>query len=142
IVGTFSVMAVLDFSLDNLSLMALTLAVGFVVDDAIVMLENIIRPLEMGSPPLQAALEGAAEVSFTIVSMTLSLAAVFIPLLFMGGIIGRLFREFAITIGAAILVSGVVCLTLTPMPCSRFLQPERETVRGRWFTATERLFQR
>src|SRR4029077_14630988 len=136
VIGTFSVMALLSFSLDNLSLMALTLAVGFVVDDAIVMLENIVRHLEMGKPPMRAAIEGAAEVSFTIVSMTLSLAAVFIPLIFMGGIVGRLFREFAITIGAAIVVSGIVSLTLTPMLCSRFLQPQRETTRGRWFTGT------
>jgi len=141
IVGTFSVMALLNFSLDNLSSMALTLAVGFVVDDAIVMLENIVRHLEMGKPPLQAALDGAAEVGFTIVSMTLSLAAVFIPLLFMGGIVGRLFREFAITIAAAILVSGVVSLTLTPMLCSRFLKPEAEVRHGRWFRSSERVFQ-
>jgi len=142
IVGTFSVMALLDFSLDNLSLMALTLAVGFVVDDAIVMLENIVRHLEQGKPPMQAALDGASEVGFTIVSMTLSLAAVFIPLLFMGGIVGRLFREFAITITAAILVSGVVSLTLTPMLCSRFLKPEREIRHGRGFHLSERVFQR
>ncbi|HTI29410.1 MAG TPA: efflux RND transporter permease subunit, partial [Methylomirabilota bacterium] len=141
IVGTFSVMALLDFSLDNLSLMALTLAVGFVVDDAIVMLENIVRHLEQGKPPMQAALDGASEVGFTIVSMTLSLAAVFIPLLFMGGIVGRLFREFAITITAAILVSGVVSLTLTPMLCSRFLKPAREVKHGSWFHASERAFQ-
>ena len=142
IVGTFSVMALLNFSLDNLSLMALTLAVGFVVDDAIVMLENIVRHVEAGAPPIQAALEGAAEVGFTIVSMTLSLAAVFIPLLFMGGIVGRLFREFAITITASILVSGLVSLTLTPMLCSRFLRPVSEVRHGRWFNATERAFQR
>jgi HAE1 family hydrophobic/amphiphilic exporter-1 len=142
IVGTFSVMALLDFSVDNLSLMALTLAVGFVVDDAIVMLENIFRHLEMGKAPLQAALDGAREVSFTILSMTLSLAAVFIPLLFMGGIIGRLFREFAITIGASILVSGVVSLTLTPMLCSRLLKPQQEVRHGRWFLATERVYER
>jgi len=142
IVGTFSIMALLSFSVDNLSLMALTLAVGFVVDDAIVMLENIVRHLEMGKPPMRAALEGAAEVSFTIVSMTLSLSAVFIPLLFMGGIIGRLLREFAITIGVAILVSGVVSLTLTPMLCSRFLKPHNGTQHGRWFDATERVFRR
>ena len=142
IVGTFSVMALLGFSLDNLSLMALTLAVGFVVDDAIVMLENIVRHVEGGAPPMQAALEGAAEVGFTIVSMTLSLAAVFIPLLFMGGIVGRLFREFAITITASILVSGLVSLTLTPMLCSRFLKPVSEVRHGRWFNATERAFQR
>ena len=116
-------MALLNFSIDNLSLMALTLAVGFVVDDAIVMLENIVRHLEMGKRPLQAALDGAREIGFTILSMTLSLAAVFIPLVFMGGIIGRLFREFAITIIVAILVSGFVSLTLTPMLCSRLLKP-------------------
>ena len=122
IIGTFSVMYLLGYSLDNLSLMALTLSVGFVVDDAIVMLENIVRHMEMGKRPLQAAMEGASEIGFTILSMTLSLAAVFIPLLFMGGIIGRLLHEFAVTIGAAILVSGFVSLTLTPMLCSRFLR--------------------
>jgi len=142
IVGTFSVMALLSFSIDNLSLMALTLAVGFVVDDAIVMLENIVRHLEMGKPPLAAAIEGAAEVGFTIISMTLSLAAVFIPLVFMGGIVGRLFREFAITISAAILVSGFVSLTLTPMLCSRFLKPDRDKQHGRWYNLTERGFER
>ena len=122
IIGTFSVMYLLGYSLDNLSLMALTLSVGFVVDDAIVMLENIVRHMEMGKKPLQAAMDGAGEIGFTILSMTLSLAAVFIPLLFMGGIIGRLLHEFAVTIGAAILVSGFVSLTLTPMLCSRFLR--------------------
>ena len=121
IIGTFGVMYVLNYSLDNLSLMALTLAVGFVVDDAIVMLENIVRHMEMGKKPLQAALDGAAEIGFTILSMTLSLTAVFIPLLFMGGIVGRLFREFAVTIAVAILVSGFVSLTLTPMLAARFL---------------------
>ena len=121
LVGTFAVMYVLNFSLDNLSLMALTLAVGFVVDDAIVMLENIVRHMEMGKKPMQAALDGAAEIGFTILSMTLSLVAVFIPLLFMSGIVGRLFREFAVTIAVAILVSGFVSLTLTPMLASRFL---------------------
>ena len=141
IVGTFSIMALLNFSIDNLSLMALTLAVGFVVDDAIVMLENIVRHLEMGKPPMQAALDGASEVGFTILSMTLSLAAVFIPLIFMGGIVGRLFSEFAITIGVAIIVSGIVSLTLTPMLCSRFLKPQRAVQHGRWFNATERVFQ-
>jgi len=141
VVGTFSVMALLGFSLDNLSLMALTLAVGFVVDDAIVMLENIIRHLEMGKPPLTAAIDGAAEVWFTILSMTLSLAAVFIPLVFMGGLVGRLFREFAITIGVAILVSGVVSLTLTPMLCGRFLRPPHEQAHGRLFHLVERAFQ-
>ena len=142
IVGTFSVMFMLGYSLDNLSLMALTLSVGFVVDDAIVMLENIVRHMEMGKPRVQAALEGAKEIGFTIVSMTLSLTAVFIPLLFMGGIVGRLFREFAVTIGVAILVSGFVSLTLTPMMCSRFLKPPREQHHGRLFAATERVYQR
>ena len=142
IVGTFSVMYALNFSIDNLSLMALTLAVGFVVDDAIVMLENIVRHIERGEPPMQAALDGAEEVGFTILSMTLSLAAVFIPLIFMGGVIGRLFREFAITISAAILVSGVVSLTLTPMLCARFLKPHSEQRHGRLFNVTERAFER
>ncbi|MEO7104384.1 MAG: efflux RND transporter permease subunit, partial [Gemmatimonadaceae bacterium] len=123
LVGTFAVMYLLGYSLDNLSLMALTLAVGFVVDDAIVMLENIVRHMEMGKTPMQAAFDGSAEIGFTIMSMTLSLTAVFIPLLFMGGIVGRLFHEFAVTIGAAILVSGFVSLTLTPMLSSRFLKP-------------------
>ncbi|HEX5631677.1 MAG TPA: efflux RND transporter permease subunit, partial [Gemmatimonadales bacterium] len=145
LVGTFAVMALLGYSLDNLSLMALTLAVGFVVDDAIVMLENIVRHLERGEPPLQAATEGAREIGFTIVSMTLSLVAVFIPLLFLGGLVGRLFREFAVTISAAILVSGVVSLTLTPMLCSRFLRPGRHDDERSWaWRATawfERLYQ-
>jgi len=140
VVGTFSVMYALDFSIDNLSLMALTLAVGFVVDDAIVMLENITRHIEMGKPPFQAALDGAEEVSFTILSMTLSLAAVFIPLIFMGGIIGRLFREFAVTICAAILVSGFVSQTLTPMLCARFLTSPKGQAHGRFYDVTERAF--
>jgi len=142
IVGTFSVMYALNFSIDNLSLMALTLAVGFVVDDAIVMLENIVRHLERGQSPREAALDGAEEVGFTILSMTLSLAAVFIPLIFMGGVIGRLFREFAVTISAAILVSGLVSLTLTPMLCARFLKPPSHEKHGRLFNATERAFER
>ncbi|MGE5625172.1 MAG: efflux RND transporter permease subunit, partial [Bacillota bacterium] len=141
IVGTFAVMQLAGFSLDNLSLMALTLAVGFVVDDAIVMLENIVRHLEMGKRPLQAALDGAAEVGFTILSMSLSLAMVFVPLMFMGGIIGRLFREFAVTIAAATLVSCFVSLTLTPMLCSRMLKSKGEEQHGRLFNATERAFQ-
>ena len=131
IIGTFSVMYLLHYSLDNLSLMALTLAVGFVVDDAIVMLENIVRHLEMGKPKMQAAIDGAAEVGFTILSMTFSLAAVFIPFLFMGGIIGKLFHEFAVTIGVAILVSGFVSLTLTPMLSSRFLRSDHGKKHGR-----------
>ncbi|HEY7897791.1 MAG TPA: efflux RND transporter permease subunit, partial [Gemmatimonadaceae bacterium] len=141
LVGTFAVMYLLGYSLDNLSLMALTLAVGFVVDDAIVMLENIVRHMEMGKPPLQAAFDGSAEIGFTIMSMTLSLTAVFIPLLFMGGIVGRLFHEFAVTIGAAILVSGFVSLTLTPMLSSRFLKPPSHE-HGRLFNATERAYER
>ncbi len=142
LVGTFAVMYALDYSLDNLSMMALTLSVGFVVDDAIVMLENIVRHMEKGTPPLEAAFTGAREVGFTILSMTLSLAAVFIPVLFMGGIIGRLFHEFAVTIGASILVSGVVSLTLTPMLCSRFLKPPSETQHGRFYEASERVYER
>jgi hydrophobic/amphiphilic exporter-1 (mainly G- bacteria), HAE1 family len=140
VVGTFSIMYVLNFSLDNLSLMALTLAVGFVVDDAIVMLENIVRHMEAGEAPMTAALNGSAEVGFTILSMTLSLAAVFIPLIFMGGVIGKLFNEFALTISVSILVSGFVSLTLTPMLCSRFLRPHHEVQHGKWFNASEQIF--
>ncbi|HTK30745.1 MAG TPA: efflux RND transporter permease subunit [Candidatus Saccharimonadaceae bacterium] len=142
VVGTFAVMAQLGYSIDNLSLMALTLSVGFVVDDAIVMLENIVRHREMGKSALQAALDGSREISFTILSMTLSLAAVFIPVLFMGGLLGRLFHEFAVTISAAILVSGFVSLTLTPMLCSRFLPPEHDTNQGRLSRAFEGAFTR
>ena len=141
IVGTFPVMYWLNYSLDSLSLMALTLAVGFVVDDAIVMLENIVRHLEMGKPPIQAAIDGAAEVGFTIVSMTLSLTAVFIPLLFLGGVVGRLFREFAVTIATAILVSGAVALTFTPMLASRLLRSQRDTKHNRLYLASERAYQ-
>ena len=122
------------YSLDNLSLMALTIAVGFVVDDAIVMLENIIRHIEEGEKPIEAALKGAGEIGFTIVSISLSLVAVFIPLLLMGGIIGRLFREFAVTVAMTILVSAVVSLTLTPMMASRFLKrSEHEAQHGRLY---------
>jgi HAE1 family hydrophobic/amphiphilic exporter-1 len=142
LVGTFAVMYLLGYSLDNLSLMALTLSVGFVVDDAIVMLENIVRHMEHGERPFQAALNGSREIGFTILSMTLSLVAVFIPILFLGGLIGRLFHEFAVTIGAAILVSGVVSLTLTPMLCSRFLKPQSSQQHGRLYNATERVYQR
>ena len=144
LVGTFAVMYLLGYSLDNLSLMALTLSVGFVVDDAIVMLENIVRHMEHGQRPMEAALDGAREIGFTILSMTLSLAAVFIPVLFMGGIVGRLFHEFAITIVAAILFSGLVSLTLTPVLCSRFLrhQGEQEQEHGRFYMATENVYQR
>jgi HAE1 family hydrophobic/amphiphilic exporter-1 len=141
IIGTFAVMYLLNFSLDNLSMMALILSIGFVVDDAIVMLENIVRHIEMGERPLLASLKGSGEIGFTIVSMTLSLAAVFIPVLFMGGVLGRLFKEFAVTICVAILISGVVSVTLTPMLCSRFLRPAREGRRGRFYETTERFFQ-
>jgi hydrophobic/amphiphilic exporter-1 (mainly G- bacteria), HAE1 family len=141
IVGTFAVMYLLGYSLDNLSMMALTLSVGFVVDDAIVVLENIVRHVEMGKSIREAALEGSKEIGFTIVSMTLSLAAVFVPVLFMGGILGRLLHEFSVTIMAAILVSGVVSLTLTPMMCSRFLRPHRAERRGRLYEASERVFE-
>ena len=140
IIGTFAVMYLLDYSLDNLSMMALILSVGFVVDDAIVMLENIVRHMEMGEKPLQAALAGSREIGFTIVSMTLSLAAVFIPVLFMGGVLGRLFQEFAVTICVAILISGVVSVTLTPMLCSRFLRAAREQRRSWFYRITERFF--
>jgi hydrophobic/amphiphilic exporter-1 (mainly G- bacteria), HAE1 family len=141
LIGTFALMAQLGYSLDNLSLMALTLAVGFVVDDAIVMLENIVRHMELGERPLEAALRGSKEIAFTIVSMTISLAAVFLPVLFMGGIVGRLFHEFAVTIGCAILVSGFVSLTLTPMLCSRFLRPGKGAHHGRFYALTERGFE-
>jgi HAE1 family hydrophobic/amphiphilic exporter-1 len=141
LVGTFALMQVLGYSLDNLSLMALTLAVGFVVDDAIVMLENVVRHMEQGRSPREAAFVGSQEVAFTIVSMTISLAAVFLPVLFMGGIVGRLFREFAVTIGCAILVSGLVSLTLTPMLCSRWLRPGHgAAAHGRLYALTERGF--
>ncbi|MCC6369030.1 MAG: efflux RND transporter permease subunit [Bryobacterales bacterium] len=139
--GTFALMYLLNFSLDNLSMMALILSVGFIVDDAIVVLENTVRHLEHGETPLQAALNGSREVGFTIVSMTLSLAAVFIPILFMGGILGKLFREFAITICAAVLFSGLVSITLTPMLCSRMLRPLNTTRHGSLFWVTERFFQ-
>jgi HAE1 family hydrophobic/amphiphilic exporter-1 len=139
IVGTFAAMYLLGYTVDNLSLMALTLCVGFVVDDAIVMLENIVRHMEEGRTRMQAAREGSREIGFTIISMTLSLAAVFIPVFFMGGVIGRLLHEFAATIGAAVLVSGFVSLTLTPMACSRFLRPPTES-HGRFYAASERVF--
>ncbi len=140
VIGTFAAMYALGFSLDNLSLLALTLAVGFVVDDAIVMLENIIRHIELGETPMQAAIKGSREISFTIISMTVSLIAVFIPVLFMRGIVGRLLHEFAMTICAAILVSGVVSLTLTPMLCSRYLSHTRPDEHGRIFRLFERFF--
>lgn len=137
IIGTFAAMSVFSFSLDNLSLLALTLSVGFVVDDAIVMLENIVRHVEMGEDSLTAALNGAKEIGFTILSMTISLAAVFIPLMFMGGILGRLLNEFAVTIVLAIVLSGVVSITLTPLLCSRFLKGNTEK-HGRFYTWSEK----
>jgi HAE1 family hydrophobic/amphiphilic exporter-1 len=143
LIGTFAVMYLLGYSLDNLSLMALTLAVGFVVDDAIVVLENIVRHIEKGESVLQAAINGSREIAFTVVSMTLSLVAVFIPVLFLGGLIGRLFQAFAVTIGVAILVSGFVSLTLTPMLCSRWLKPaNREERHGRLYNAIERTWEK
>ncbi len=140
LIGTFGVMYLAGFSLDSLSLMALTIATGFVVDDAIVVLENVSRHIEKGVPPMQAALAGAREVGFTVLSMSLSLIAVFLPILLMGGIIGRLFREFAVTLSAAILVSLAVSLTTTPMMCARLLKPESASAHGRFYRASERAF--
>ncbi len=139
IVGTFAAMYLLGYTLDNLSLMALTLAVGFVVDDAIVVLENIVRHMEMGKSRMSAALEGGREIAFTVLSMTLSLTAVFIPVMFMSGIMGRLFHEFAVVITVSILISGFVSLSLTPMLCSRFLSPPTHD-HGRMFRASEKVF--
>jgi HAE1 family hydrophobic/amphiphilic exporter-1 len=139
LLGTFAAMKLLGFTIDMLSMMAMTLSVGFVVDDAIVMLENIVRHMEMGKPRMQAALEGAREIGFTIVSMTVSLVAVFIPVLFLGGIIGRLLREFSITIAVAVLISGVISLTLTPMLCSRFLHHESHPT-GAFYRWSEKFF--
>ena len=139
LLGTFAAMKLLGFTIDMLSMMAMTLSVGFVVDDAIVMLENIVRHMEMGKARLQAALDGAREVGFTIVSMTVSLVAVFIPVLFMSGIIGRLLREFSVTIAVAVLISGVISLTLTPMLCSRFLRHESHPT-GAFYRVSERFF--
>jgi multidrug efflux pump len=142
IVGTLSVMYLVGYSLNNLTLMALTISTGFVVDDAIVMIENIVRYIEEGEKPMQAALKGAEQIGFTIVSLTISLIAVLIPLLFMGDIVGRLFREFAITLSVTILVSAVVSLTLTPMMCSRLLREKSEAQQGRFYRASERVFQK
>ncbi|MBV8549942.1 MAG: efflux RND transporter permease subunit [Acidobacteriaceae bacterium] len=139
LLGTFSAMKLLGFTIDMFSMMAMTLSVGFVVDDAIVMLENIVRHMEMGKPRMQAAIDGAREVGFTIVSMTISLVAVFIPVLFMSGIIGRLLREFSITIAVAVLISGLISLTLTPMLCSRFLRHESHPT-GKFYLVSERFF--
>ena len=142
VIGTFAGMAFLGYNLDNLSLMALTLSVGFVVDDAIVMLENIVRHVEEGEEPHDAALKGSAEIGFTILSMTVSLAAVFIPIVFMSGIVGRLLHEFAVTIILAIVVSGIVSVTLTPMLCSRFLKPGKSAEHGRFYQWSEHTFDR
>jgi multidrug efflux pump len=141
LIGTFGVMYVLGYSLDNLSLMALTISTGFVVDDAIVMIENISRYLEEGDSPMQAALKGAEQIGFTIVSLTVSLIAVLIPLLFMGDVVGRLFREFAVTLAVTIVISAVVSLTLTPMMCSRILRHSPEAQQGRFYRASERVFE-
>jgi multidrug efflux pump len=140
LIGTFAVMYLLGYSLDNLSLMALTISTGFVVDDAIVMIENISRFLEEGMPPLEAALEGAGQIGFTIVSLTVSLIAVLIPLLFMGDVVGRLFREFAVTLAVTIIISAVVSLTLTPMMCSRILRHDPEAKQTRFYQWSERMF--
>jgi multidrug efflux pump len=140
LIGTFALMKVGGFSLNNLSLMALTISTGFVVDDAIVMIENIVRYLEKGDSPMEAALKGARQIGFTVVSLSVSLVAVFIPLLFMTGLVGRLFREFALTLSAAVAVSALVSLTLTPMLCSRLLKPEKPGESGWLFQLTERWF--
>ena len=140
LISTFGVMYLFDYSLDNLSLMALTIATGFVVDDAIVVLENISRYREQGMAPMQAALRGAREITFTVLSMTISLVAVFLPILFMGGMMGRLFREFAVTLSVAILVSLVVSLTTTPMMCARLLKAETGRTHGRLYRISERVF--
>jgi multidrug efflux pump len=142
LVGTFGAMYALGYSLDNLSLMALTISTGFVVDDAIVMIENITRYLEAGDTPMQAAMKGAEQIGFTIISLTVSLIAVLIPLLFMGDVVGRLFREFAVTLAVTIILSAVVSLTLTPMMCSRILRHTPEEQQGRFFRASERIFDR
>ncbi|HEY0792550.1 MAG TPA: multidrug efflux RND transporter permease subunit, partial [Chthoniobacterales bacterium] len=140
LIGTFGVMYLLGFSLNNLSLMALTISTGFVVDDAIVMIENIFRYIEEGEPPLEAALKGSRQIGFTVISLSISLIAVFIPLLFMTGIVGRLFREFAVTMSVAVMVSAVVSLTLTPMMCAKFLKPISHARESRFFQWTERAF--
>src|SRR5262249_30210853 len=139
LIGTFGVMYLAGYSLNNLSLMALTISTGFVVDDAIVMIENVARYIEEGDPPFRAALKGARQIGFTILSLTVSLIAVLIPLLFMGGIIGRLFREFAITLSIAIAVSAVLSLTLTAMMCAHLLTPHEENP-GAFYRASERFF--
>jgi Cation/multidrug efflux pump len=141
LVGTFGVMYLLGYSLNNLTLMALTISTGFVVDDAIVMIENIMRYIEEGERPMAAALKGSEQIGFTIVSLTISLIAVLIPLLFMGDIVGRLFREFAVTLAVTILVSAVVSLTLTPMMCARLLKHTPPEKQGGFYRASERAFE-
>ena len=142
LIGTFGAMYLLGFSLNNLSLMALTISTGFVVDDAIVMIENIARYIEEGESPLEAALKGAKQIGFTILSLTISLIAVLIPLLFMGDVVGRLFREFAITLGITILISAVVSLTLTPMMCARLLKHTPKDQQGRFYVSSREMFDR
>src|SRR5213075_742108 len=142
LIGTFGVMYLAGFSINNLTLMALTIATGFVVDDAIVVIENISRYVEEGDTPLEAALKGSQQIAFTIISLTFSLVAVLIPLLFMGDVVGRLFREFAVTLAVAILISAVVSLTLTPMMAARLLRPEREERESRFARAAGRMFDR
>ena len=141
LVGTFAAMYILGYSLDNLSMMALTISTGFVVDDAIVMIENISRYIEEGDPPMEAALKGAEQIGFTILSLTVSLIAVLIPLLFMGDVVGRLFREFAVTLAVTIVVSAVVSLTLTPMMSARILRHQPKEQQGRIYQASERAFE-
>src|SRR3989454_9139409 len=140
LLGTFGAMYLLGYSIDNLSLMALTISTGFVVDDAIVVIENVSRYLEQGMRPMEAALKGAREVGFTVLSISLSLIAVFIPILLMGGIVGRLFREFAVVLSTAIVVSLIVSLTTTPMMCARLLRSERGEKHGRLYRLSERAF--
>src|SRR6202040_1611903 len=142
LIGTFAAMYALGYSLDNLSLMALTISTGFVVDDAIVMIENITRYIEEGEEPMAAALKGAEQIGFTIVSLTVSLIAVLIPLLFMGDVVGRLFREFAVTLAVTIVISAVVSLTLTPMMTARILRHQPKEEQGRFYRASERVFER
>src|SRR5262249_28294216 len=137
LIGTFAVMYLLGYSLDNLSLMALTISTGFVIDDAIVVMENITRYLEQGMTPMAAALAGSREGGFTVLSITVSLLAVFIPILMMGGIIGRLFREFSVTLSIALIISMILSLTTTPMLCSRLLKHEREEDHGRLYRLSE-----
>ena len=140
LIATFGVMWAIGFTLDNLSLMALSIASGFIVDDAIVMIENIVRYIELGERPLDAALKGSRQIGFTIVSLTISLIAVFIPLLLMGGVVGRLFREFAITLSVSVIISGILSLILTPMMCAALLEPHDSRPRGKLFLASERAF--